>query len=72
MTTDVIRVEHYRPPRASVGWYIASYNGIKATGASPTEALGHLLLTLRGEVEVVSIELRPVDVGSRRNRKIRT
>jgi len=36
-------------------WHIASCNSVKATGTTRTEAIAHLLLSLRNEVEVVEI-----------------
>jgi len=39
-------------------WHIASYDGLKVTGASRTEAIAHLLLSLREKVEVIEIRLK--------------
>jgi len=45
-------------------WHIASCNSVKATGTTRTEAIAHLLLSLRNEVEVVEIRIEPIGVGS--------
>jgi len=41
-------------------WHIASYDGLKVTGASRTEAIAHLLLSLREKVEVIEIRLKSI------------
>ena len=41
-------------------WHIASYNGMKAAGTSRTEAIAHLLLSLREKVEVIEIRLKSI------------
>jgi len=38
-------------------WWIARYGDLKATGNTRTEALAHMLLTLRDEVEVMQLEV---------------
>jgi len=38
-------------------WWIASYGELKATGHTRTEAVAHMLLTLRDEVEVVRLQV---------------
>ena len=50
-------------------WHIASYDGLKATGTSRTEAIAHLLLTLRNDVEVVELRIEPIPRQGRVNRR---
>ena len=50
-------------------WHIASYDGMKATGTSRTEAIAHLLLTLRNDVEVVELRIEPIPRQGRVNRR---
>jgi len=53
-------------------WHIANYNGLKATGSTRTEAIAHLLLSLRREVEIVEIRVRPAGTGNARRVRKRT
>ena len=41
-------------------WYIARWRDLKATGSTETEALAHLLLDLRNDVRVVTLQVEPL------------